>query len=120
MGAQQTALTAGDSTPESLSSIPEDERSPVVKRLAQVIGTLNNFVIENGDGNLSRYAFIMQALTDEVIEELTDKEEPIVAVFMEQMGEVIAWIGHGDDSRLPDQLLPFVAQMRPELEAVPD
>ena len=112
---------AAGSDLESQSSTLAGSRSPVVQRLAVVIGTLNNFVIENDDGGLARYAFIMQALTDEVIEELDDKDEPTVAYFMEQMGEVIAWIGHGDDSRLPEHLMPFVAQMRgtpAELEAV--
>ena len=113
-------LTAADSTLESQSSTLAANRSPVVQRLAMVIGTLNSFVVENDDGNLGRYAFIMQAITDEVIEELDDKDEPTVAIFMEQMGEVIAWIGHGDNTRLPDKLLPLFnpGHTPAELEAV--
>ena len=74
---------------------------------------LNGFVIENGDGQLSRYAFLMQALTDEVIEELTTKDEEAIGTFMEGMGEVIAWIGHGDSTRLPDPLRSFAEEIQP-------
>jgi hypothetical protein len=74
---------------------------------------LNGFVVENGDGQLSRYAFLMQALTDEVIEELTVKDEATIGTFMEGMGEVIAWIGHGDNERLPDPMRSFAEEIQP-------
>jgi hypothetical protein len=75
--------------------------------------TLNNFVIANDDSGMARFAFLMQALTDEVIEELDEKDEETIAGFMAQMGEVIAWIGHGDDSRLPEPLQAFAQQLDP-------
>lgn len=55
----------------------------------------------------------MQSLTDEVIEELGDKDEATIKVFMEQMGEVIAWVGHGDNERLPEQLRIFAETFNP-------
>jgi hypothetical protein len=76
---------------------------------------LNGFVIENDDGQLGRYAFLMQALTDEVIEELTMKDEATIGTFMEGMGEVIAWIGHGDNERLPDPLRSFAEEIQPPI-----
>jgi hypothetical protein len=95
---------------ESQSSILAD-RSPVILRLQAVMSTLNNFVIANDSGGLSKFAFLMQALTDEVIEELEDKDEEVIGDYMERMGEVIAWIGHGDTERLPDMLKPFADQI---------
>lgn len=95
---------------ESPSSTPEP-RSPVVQRLQAVMSTLNGFVIANDETGLARFAFLMQALTDEVIEELTEKDEETIGVFMEHMGDVIAWIGHGDDSRLPESMREFTRQL---------
>jgi hypothetical protein len=83
-----------------------------VIRLQAVMSMLNGFVINNGEAQLSRYAFLMQALTDEVIEELTEKDEATIGTFMEGMGEVIAWIGHGDNDRLPDPLRSFAEEVQ--------
>lgn len=79
------------------------------------MGMLNNHVISGDDAQLARYAFLMQALTDEVIEELTDKDDAIIGTFMEGMGGVIAWIGHGDNERLPDPLRSFAEEIQPPL-----
>lgn len=95
---------------ESQSSTPE-ARSPVILRLQAVMSTLNSFVINNDTGGLSKFAFLMQSLTDEVIEELEDKDDELIGSYMERMGEVIAWIGHGDIDRLPDMLRPFAEQV---------
>ena len=77
--------------------------------------TLNNFVITNDEAGLAKFAFLMQALTDEVIEELTDREEEVIGAFMAQMGEVIAWIGHGDNERLPEAMRIFAEDIQPSL-----
>src|SRR5215510_2354556 len=85
-------LTAGGSQTESPSSI-QVVNSPVLIRLRAVMTSLNNYVIQNGDGGFAKFAFLMQALTDEVIEELEEKDEELIQAYMTQMGEVIAWIG---------------------------
>jgi len=41
-------------------------------------------------------------------EELADRDEETLQGFMAQIGEVIAWIGHGDNSRLPGQMQEFI------------
>jgi hypothetical protein len=74
------------------------------------MSTLNGFVIANDETGLARFAFLMQALTDEVIEELTEKDEAVIGVFMEHMGDVIAWIAC-DDSRLPEEMQAFTRQL---------
>ena len=99
---------------ESPSSTQE-VKSPVVLRLQGVMTSLNSFVISNGTSDLSRFAFLMQALTDEVIEELTDKDDEAVGVFMEQMGQVIAWIGHGNNDQLPDPIRQFAEDIQPPI-----
>lgn len=104
---------------ESPSSTLAVRRSPVALRLQAVMTSLNSFIIENDEAGLARFAFLMQSLTDEVIEELTERDEETVGLFMLQMGEVIAWIGHGDDSRLPEALQAFTASLqRPVPEVV--
>jgi hypothetical protein len=98
---------------ESPSSTLAD-RSPVVIRLQAVLGTLNNFVIANGrEAGLGNFGIIMQSLTEELIEELDDKDEATVTVFMERMGEIIAWIGHGDNERLPAELQELAQSIQP-------
>lgn len=82
------------------------------------MNALNGFVINNDDGQLAKFAFLMQAVTDEVIEELTDKDDELLGSFMAQMGEVVAWIGHGDDSRLPDALRVFAEEVQPSLASI--
>lgn len=76
-----------------------------------VISTLHSFVLQNDERGLGKFAFLMQSLTDEVIEELEEQDEDVIAAYMERMGEIIAWIGHGDDERLPDILRPFAEQV---------
>lgn len=107
-------LTAGESSMESQSSTLA-ARSPVVLRLQAVMSMLNGHVIAGDDVGLAKYAFLMQALTDEVIEELTDKDDALIGTFMEGMGEVIAWIGHGDNERLPDPLRSFAEEIQPPI-----
>ena len=82
----------------------------MILRLQAVMSTLNGFVIANDETGLARFAFLMQALTDEVIEELTEKDEAVIGVFMEHMGDVIAWIAC-DDSRLPEEMQAFTRQL---------
>jgi hypothetical protein len=77
---------------------------------------LNNFVLENGDPSLARYVVIYQALTDEVIDELTERDDESIGMFMEMMGDVISWIGHGDNDRLPDAVRDFTKRFQPVSE----
>lgn len=109
----QKVLTVGGSGEELSTSSPEADRPPVVVRLEAVLNMLNAFVIENGDPGLARYVVIYQALTDEVIEELTERDDAAIGMFMEMMGDVIAWIGHGDNDRLPDTIRDFAERLKP-------
>lgn len=105
------ALTAGESEQTGSSSILAD-KPPVVIRLEAVLNMLNNFVLENGDPSLTRYVVIYQALTDEVIDELTERDDASIGMFMEMMGDVISWIGHGDNERLPATVRDFAEHIK--------
>jgi predicted house-cleaning noncanonical NTP pyrophosphatase (MazG superfamily) len=83
-----------------------------------VLGTLSNFIASNGDAGFAYFSTIIESLTEEVIEELNEKDDETLASFMDSMGEVIAWIGHGDNSRLPEQLRMFAEEVQPSLVPV--
>lgn len=86
----------------------------MVLRLQAVLSTLNNFVIANGsEVGFANFGLIMQSLTEELIEELEEKDEATIKVFMERMGDIIGWIGHGDSSRLPDDIRAMAEELQP-------
>lgn len=55
----------------------------------------------------------MTSFVDELADELGDKDEAAMSLYMAQIGEVIAWIGHGDNSRLPEYLREFAEAIQP-------
>jgi hypothetical protein len=68
----------------------------------------------------SRYAWVMQAMMDEVLDELgqdTDAEQ--IASWFEQFGKIVEWCGSGDDSILPDSVRRYLADSHPEMLALP-
>jgi hypothetical protein len=65
---------------------------------------------ESGMGHL---AFIMSTMADELAQELEELDEFQVRAYMYNIGEVIAWIGHGDNSRLPEMVREFAEQIVP-------
>jgi len=78
---------------------------------------MHEFIAKNDDtGMMSRFSFVTKAMMEEVTAELEDRDEEALQGFMSQIGEVIAWIGHGDTNRLPENLREFVEPRR-EIEA---
>jgi site-specific recombinase len=115
--AQQKGQTAEGSPATSLSTIRAAAKPEVIQRLEFVVTSLHNYIRENDDsGTMARFSYVTQAMIEEVSEELADRDEETLQYFMSQMGEVIAWIGHGDKSRLPDNMRAFV-EARPQVEA---
>jgi hypothetical protein len=113
---RQRALTAGTSGTDSPSSI-QAVKPAVIRRLEYVVGTLHNFIAENDDsGTMARFSFITRAMIEEIGEELAERDEETLQYFMAQIGEVIAWIGHGDPSLLPENLRGFVDEPGPAIE----
>lgn len=85
-----------------------------IKRMKGVIAELRSMIEANNDGSgLARFAFLMTSLSDELAEELRDYDEITIRAFMFQVGEVISWIGHGDNQRLPDMVKEFGEAIQP-------
>jgi hypothetical protein len=86
---------------------------PHIARLKGVVYVLENFMKSSDEPMYSKLGFIMGIVTDELAEELKDLDELTTRRFMFQIGEVIAWIGHGDNSRLPEAMVPFAEMVQP-------
>lgn len=80
---------------------------------------LTGYINESDDPSVRRMGFILGMFSSELAEEIAELEEMKVRLFMFQMGEAISWIGHGDNSRLPDVLRPFAEGVQPS-ETVDD
>jgi hypothetical protein len=68
---------------------------------------------------MARMAFFMGTLTDELADELGELDEMQVRLYMFQIGEVISWIGHGDNERLPDTVRAFAELIVPSADVEP-
>lgn len=113
---ERKALTAGGSEETGLSSIPA-VKPGVILRLEYVVNTLHNFIADNDDsGTMARFSFITRAMIEEIGEELAERDEATLEGFMAQIGEVIAWVGHGDQTKLPENLREFVGEPKAEIE----
>jgi hypothetical protein len=106
----QQGLTADESGKDGQSLIPI-AKPAVIVRLEYVVNTLHEYIAENDDsGQMARFSYVTRAMIEEVGEELADRDEETLQAFMAQIGEVIAWIGHGDHTRLPANLQGFVGR----------
>jgi hypothetical protein len=89
-----------------------------IRRLKGVLHTLTGIIAENQDAHpLGRLAFIMTTISDEVAEEMREYDEMTMRLFMFQIGEVISWIGHGDNERLPDAVRQFAEMIQPTVKS---
>lgn len=113
---RRLAQLADDSQPDSKDQSGALVRAEPdhIKRLKGVMWVLTNYVQDNDAGSLNRMAFFMSHVTDELADELAEYDEMAIRVFMFQIGEVISWIGHGDNSRLPEAVLPFARMIQPD------
>lgn len=90
-----------------------------IRRLKGVVSALQQMIEQNNDGSgMARMAFFMTTFTDELAEELGELDEIQVRLYLYQIGEVISWIGHGDNERLPDAVKEFGDMINPTREEV--
>lgn len=75
---------------------------------------LSKYIEASDDPRMSRMGFLLTIAGGELADELSDLDEMQTRVFMYKLGEVIAWIGHGDNSRLPDEVREFAESVQPE------
>jgi hypothetical protein len=62
---------------------------------------------------LAHMAPLMTTFMDELAEELGERAEMDMSLYMSQIGLVIAWIGHGDNDSLPPELRIFAEAIQP-------
>lgn len=89
--------------------------NPTTKRVKGVMYALKTIIETQAPSNsMSKMAFIiLPALADEMCEEMAELDEMTIRIIMAQIGEVIAWIGHGDNDRLPESLREFAEGIQP-------
>lgn len=112
---RQRAQTEGESPNGSkgLSSLVLVE-PPHIARLRGVMSSLMRYVQDNSDGSmLGRMSPILMSFAEEMADELGELDELTIRAYMYQIGEVISWIGHGDNNRLPEGVQPFAEMIQP-------
>lgn len=101
-----------------LSSCPEQGDNAVVIRLKNVFRQLHEYTTSTsqtgkaGD-RLLKGSYILQAVMEEVFEELKDVDEPMMSQWFVNFGDIIRWVGSGDINDLPEQLRQFAQQDDP-------
>lgn len=109
--AQMEGESPNGSTGQS-SLVPAEP--PHIARLRGVMLSLMRYVQANSDGSmLGRMAPILMSFAEEMSDELGELDELTIRAYMFQIGEVISWIGHGDNERLPEGVKPFAEMIQP-------
>lgn len=75
--------------------------------------TLSGYVEGSNDQMTARMGFLLSIASGELIDELEGHDEMTVRKLLYDMGEAIAWIGHGDNDRLPPSLRAFAEGIQP-------
>jgi len=80
---------------------------------------LSEYAQRGPQNKYSRYAWVMQSMFDEVMDELADDTSAdTIAVWFEQFGKIVEWCGSGDDSLLPPQMRAYLAEQHPDMLAI--
>lgn len=74
---------------------------PYIRRLKGVVGAARLQLDQQG-GGMARMAFILSTFADEIAEELKDVPEDMVRQYIFQVGELVSWVGHGYNERVPE------------------
>jgi hypothetical protein len=115
---KRRAQQVGESGQSSQSSLVLADPEHIA-RLKGVMSVLTGYIKNGPDTGMARMAFFLGTVTDELAEELRDMDEATIRVFLFQIGEVIAWIGHGDNERLPEAIRGFAEQIQPPPPSLP-
>lgn len=85
--------------------------NPTAKRVRAVITNLSDFVTTAGDAQQKRMGRVMSIIIDEVIDELGERDEAQLQRWMLFMGRILEWSGTGNIGILPQELVPFIADV---------
>lgn len=112
--------TTGDPTsPDKSSTQLAAVEPPVVRRLRVVMNRLAAYAATGPKNKYSRYAWVMQSMVDEVLDEIAADADPdTIASWFGQFGRIIEWCGSGDDSILPDSVRKYLAETQPDMLAI--
>jgi hypothetical protein len=78
---------------------------------------LTAFAAKNGDRKTRKYSFLLRHMSRAIIEELDDVPQEFMGPYFAQMGNVVAWIGTGDNSALPPGIGEFLVARAGGLDA---
>ena len=92
--------------------------SEVVKRLRLITTEMTTFITANKDHKYSRYAWILDAMLQEIFEEMAGATDATLAGYIEQFGRVFTWCGSGDDSVLPANIREWLGRNHREMLAI--
>lgn len=82
------------------------------------MGQLAAYAQKGPQNKYSRYAWVMQSMFDEVMDELAEDTDPDqIAGWFEQFGRIVEWCGSGDDSILPPSVRQYLTGQMLALEA---
>ena len=105
------------STDKSSTSLAA-EQSPVVFRLRIVMKQLATAAQNGPNAKYSRWAWVLDGMLDEILDELMPDDPEIVGQWFEQFAHIIEWCGSGNDDVLPDSVRPYLAQRQREMLAI--
>lgn len=101
--------------------------APVARRLRIIMTQLSAYArqpVRDGENaskasKYARYAWVMQGMFEEVLDELSVTDADVLGGWFEQFGKIIEWCGSGDDSVLPDAMRAYLSENHPgELLAI--
>lgn len=113
MEAARSALTeAGSPTGSPVSSSLVVPDSPHILRFRGIIRELVAYAAREA-GGFEHMSFLLTTFSDELAEELKEMDELSLRLYFFNIGEIISWVGHGDNERLPDFIRPFAEGIQP-------
>lgn len=103
---------------ESPSSTQIAEKFPAVQRLRGVLTILHAFIQEQGTGNIKRFAWLLNTISDELLAEIQDQvdagaTDKYLEQIISEFGMMLGWVGHGNNNLLPDHLRDIAEQIQP-------
>lgn len=78
---------------------------------------------ETSSAKLGNLSSILGMISDEIADEMNDilisSDDAKIETYWAWVSQIIAWIGHGDISALPEELQPFARRIDGIMEPIP-
>ncbi len=79
-----------------------------------VMTQLSQFAGRNQGSKYSRYAWVLQSMMDEILDELADVDSVTMGKWFVDFGKIVEWCGSGDETVLPDSVRAYLAENHPQ------